>query len=88
MDINEKLDELFLLLDNEESIKKIKEIKGKITDTEIELINNYRNNPTISNKEKLYQNEVINEYLVTENNINFLIMEINSKFKRRKKCEW
>ena len=85
MDINKKLDELFSLLDNDENIKKIKELKTKITDNEIKLIKEYRDNPTILNKKKLYDNEIINEYLIRESNINLLIMEINNKFKRRGK---
>lgn len=86
MNIDKKLNELFSLLDNDENIKKIKELKNNITDTEINLIKEYRNNPTVINKKKLYDNEIINEYLILESNINYLIMEINSKFKRRKNC--
>lgn len=86
MNINEKLNELFYLLDNEENIKKISKLKEKITDTELELVKEYRNNPTIDNKKKLYENKIINEYLTCESNINYLIMEINSKFKRRNNC--
>ena len=87
MNIEKKLDELFSLLDNNENVKKIKELKTKITDKEIALINEFRNNPTIENKKLLYENKVINEYLICESNINYLIIEMNSKFKRRKKCE-
>ena len=83
---NKLLDELFVLLDKDDNIKKIKKLKTKITDKEINLINEYRNNPTINNKKKLYENKIINEYLTCESNINYLIMEINSKFKRRKSC--
>ncbi len=85
--INEKLDELFNLLENDSNIKKIKELKSKITDNEISLINDYRNNPSVSNKKKLYDNQIINEYLICESNINYLIMAINNKFKRRHSCE-
>ena len=87
MDINKKLNELFELLDNLECTKKLKELKTKMTDKEIELIREYRNNPTVSNKKKLYDNKLINEYLTCESDINYLIIGINSKFKRRKSCE-
>ena len=87
MNINKKLDELFLLLDNNKDIKKVLELKEKISLNELNLINEYRNNPTINNKKKLYSNKIINDYLVCESNINYLIMEINNKFKRRKICE-
>ena len=87
MYINEKLNELFDLLDNNKDIKKINALKNKITDVELKLINDYRNNPNIENKTKLYDNPLIKEYLICENNINYLIMEINKKFKRRKLCQ-
>ena len=85
MNIDKKLDELFNLLDKDQNIKNIKKIKNNITDKEIKLINNYRDNPTIDNKKKLYENKIINEYLTCESNINYLIMSINNKFKRRDK---
>ena len=86
MNIDKKLDELFLLLDNDVDIKRVLELKKKISHNELELINNFRNNPTLDNKKKLYDNSIINEYLKCESNINYLIMEINNKFKRRKYC--
>lgn len=86
MNINEKLDELFILLEKNKNIKAIKELKSKITDKEINLIKEYRNNPTIENKKKLYENKIIDEYLKCETNINYLIMEINNKFKRSNVC--
>lgn len=87
MDINTKLNELFDLLDQNEDIKKVDLLKRKITTKEIELMNNYRNNPNIENKKKLYNNKIINDYLTHESNINYLIMQINNKFKRSKCCE-
>ena len=87
MNINKKLDELFILLVNDSNIKKIDKINRSITDKELSLINNYRNNPTIENKKKLYENKVINEYLTCESNINYLIMAMNNKLKRSKNCE-
>lgn len=82
MNIDKKLAELFNLLDNHEDIKKIGELKKKITDQELSLVMEYRNNPTVSNKKKLYDSEVINDYLICESNVNYLIMAINNKFKR------
>ena len=86
MNIDQKLDELFILLDSDENIKRLKKLKSKISDKEIKLIASYRDNPTIENKKKLYENKIINEYLTCESNLNYLIMSINSKFKRRKSC--
>lgn len=87
MNIDKKMDELIKLLDSDENIKRIKELKTKIGDEEIKLINNYRDNPTVQNKLKLYDNKVIDEYLKCETKLNYLIMEINSKFKRSNACE-
>ncbi len=87
MIINEKLNELFDLLDNNSDIKKINKLKNRITDVELKLIDNYRNNPSLEKKKKLYDNNVIKDYLICENNINYLIMEINKRFKRRKVCQ-
>ena len=86
MNIDKKLNELFDLLDENKYIKKITKLKTKITSKETTLINNYRDNPTITNKKKLYENKIINEYLTCESNINYLILEINNKFKRSKSC--
>lgn len=87
MYMEEKLEELFKLFDKNQDIQNIDLLKNKITDTEKELIINYRNNPTIDNKKKLYDNEIIKEYLISENNLNYLIMEINKKLKRSKVCQ-
>ena len=87
INIDKKLNELFKLLDYNPDIKKIGELKSMITDKEISLINEYRNNPSVTNKKKLYDNEIINEYLICENRINYLILEINSKLKRSCSCE-
>ncbi len=83
MNIDKKLNELLCLLEKNEDIKKMTKLKKQITNDELELINNYRNNPTIDNKKKLYDNKLINDYLICESNINYLIMKINNKFKRR-----
>ena len=87
MNIDKEMQELFELLDSNDDIKETKKLKDKISDKEINLINNYRNNPTIENKKKLYENKIIDEYLKRESNINYLIMEINNKFKRSKRCQ-
>lgn len=87
MKIDDKLEELFQLLDELEDIKKMKNLKNKISDKELKLIENYRYNKTLENKKKLYDNKIINDYLISESNINYLIMQINQKFRRSKSCE-
>ena len=85
--MEEKLEELLNLFNNNKDIQTISLLKNKITDKEKNLIMEYRLNPNIENKKKLYENEIIKEYLICENNLNYLIMEINKKFKRRKICQ-
>ena len=87
MDIDRLLDELFILLDNDSNIKKIDKLKKRITTKELKLIEEFRSNPTVENKKELYNNKIINDYLICESNLNYLIMEINRKFKRRHSCE-
>lgn len=80
MEINKLLNELIVLLDNHEDIKKMEQIKKKINNDTLDLINEYRLYPSIINKKKLYSDEVFLEYVKCESNINYLIMSINNKF--------
>lgn len=82
-----KINELLDLLDKNEDIIYLESIKNNIPKEVIELINNYRNNPTVENKTKLYDNSFYKEYILHECNLNYLLMEINKKFKRSKNCE-
>ena len=87
-ELNKKLDELYSLLDNLECIKNIERIKKDIPNELIMMINEYRTCPTVENKKKLYQNETFLEYIKNETELNYLIMEINQKFKRKRgQCE-
>ncbi len=87
MNINEKLNELFDLLDKHEDIQKVQKLKKCITDKELALIKEYRDNPTVLKKKELYDNEIIDSYLKSETSVNYLIMEMNKRFKRSKSCE-
>lgn len=89
MKLDKLLDELIVLLENNDYIKQMSLIKKKIDKETLDLINNYRINPSVINKKKLYNNEVFREYIECETNINYLIMNINNKFKliRGKCCE-
>ena len=88
LELQMKLNELYNLLDNLDCIKNIERIKKNIPDDLIKLINNFRDNPTIENKIKLYKNEIFLEYIKNETELNYLIMEINNKFKvKRGNCE-
>lgn len=86
--LREKLNELFFLLDELDCIKNIESIKKDIPNDLVLLINEYRLNPTSSNKMKLYNNSVFLKYIENETELNYLIMEINNKFKRKRgHCE-
>lgn len=89
MELDKLLNELIMLLDNNPNIKKMDEIKKNINKETLDLINEYRMNPSVNNKKKLYQDKVFLEYIECESNINYLIMAINQKFKlsRGKSCE-
>jgi len=89
MELDKLLDELIEVLDNNSNIKKMNEIKKNINKETLDLINEYRMNPSVSNKKKLYHDKVFLEYIECESNINYLIMTINQKFKlsRGKSCE-
>ena len=86
-EINQKLEELFSILDNDIEIRELLELKKNITSDDIKLIDNYRLEPTLQNKKKIYENEKLQKYLLLETEINYLIMEINQKFKRGNCCE-
>ena len=86
-ELYKKLDELFALLDHNEYLNNLNNLKNKIDDNTLKLITEYRNNSSITNKKRLYDNELIRNYLKNEVELNYLIMGINSKFKRRRdKC--
>ena len=88
LELQMKLNELYNLLDNLNCIKNLERIKNNIDSELIELIQEYRLNPTIENKKKLYQNDIFLEYIKNETELNYLIMNINNKFKRKSgNCE-
>lgn len=88
LELYKKMDELFNLLDELVAIKNISRIKKNISDDLLSLIKEYRLNPSIENKRNLYKNECFLQYIKSETELNYLIMEINNKFKRKRgHCE-
>ena len=82
MKYNDLLNELFDLLDENQDIKRIKTLKGK-------LINNpeLKNNLSVESKKKLYENQDYVKYLESENNIRLLVADIKKKFNfTNRKC--
>lgn len=82
-----KIDELIELLDQNDNIKEIENLKNKISSDTIKLIKEYQENPSIELKNKILADPNYKKYLECETDINYLIMNINKKFKRGHICE-
>lgn len=82
MKYNDLINELLDIIDKNEDIKIIKELKEKllVNSTFLGELENYKINKTIDNKKKLYNNTDYLNYLRSETNINILIQEIKNKF--------
>jgi len=93
MKYNDLINELMDLLDKNEDICKIKSLKRSLLN-DIDFmnqLNNYKLNPNIESKKKLFSNLDYKSYLESEENINFLILKIKDKFKifnSRKCIKW
>lgn len=80
----EKVDDLKKELDNTKEIKHIKELNNRIKDNKelISLIEKYNLTQDENIKKQIINNEFFKEYKISENEINYLILEINSKLKK------
>ena len=89
MKYNDLLNELFDLLDENQDIKRVKTLKGKLINN-LELQNNlslYKETRSVESKKKLYENQDYVKYLESENNIRLLIADIKKKFNfTNRKC--
>ena len=89
MKYNDLLNELFDLLDENQDIKRIKTLKGKLINN-LELQNNlslYKETRSVESKKKLYENQDYVKYLESENNIRLLVADIKKKFNfTNRKC--
>jgi len=79
----EKVNELKLELDNTKEIKELKSINNEIMkDKELlEDIKKYNETQDESIKERIINHKLFREYKHRENEVNFLILEINKKLK-------
>lgn len=85
--LNIELNELFDLLDSLKCINELEKIKNS-NDELIKLVNRYRNLPTIENKKELFRNNDYLNYLKNVSELNYLILEINNRFKKKRgNCE-
>ena len=80
----EKVENLKLELDNSKEVKHIKELNSKIKDNKelLYLIEKYNSTQNESIKEEIINNKFFREYKLSENEINYIILEINSKLKQ------
>ena len=80
----EKVENLKKELDNSQEVKHIKELNSKINDNKelISLIEKYNETQNERIKEQIINNEFFREYKLSENEINYIILEINSKLKQ------
>lgn len=97
MDINNKIEEIILLLENSREVKKYKQLKKEIMeDEEIkkELLKfkeekNIYSPSYVEAKKKIITNKKVKEFKKYENELYFLALDINRKLKKvntRKKC--
>lgn len=79
----EVVDNLKKSLDRHEKIIKIKELNKKIKNDKelISLIEKYKLVKDEKIKDKINNNDLFREYKLSENEVNFLILEINAKLK-------
>ena len=87
MKYNDLINELMDLLDKDEDIIKVKELKKELLNDSPFLcaLKNYKLEKNINNKKILFDNPKYLEYLNSTNNINMLILEIKKKFNFVKK---
>lgn len=89
----EKVEELKKELDNSKQVKELKSINKKIMQDEklLEDIKKYNETQSEEIKERIINNKLFREYKQKENEINFIILEINQKLKeinnRNKGCQ-
>ena len=79
----EVVDNLKKSLDRHEKIIKIKELNKKIKNDKelVSLIEKYKLVKDEKIKDKINKNDLFIEYKLSENEVNFLILEINAKLK-------
>ena len=78
-----KVDKLKNELDNSKEVKHIKELNSKLKDNKelIDKITKYNETQDERLKQEIINDSFFREYKLSENSINYLILEINSKLK-------
>ena len=84
MKYNDLINELFLLLDENQDIKKIKKLKKSLKeDKNLQtLLTDYKNSLNVKLKKRLFENLDYLEYLKCESNLNILVFDIKKRFSK------
>ncbi len=84
MKYNDLINELFLLLDENQDIKKIKKLKKSLKeDKNLQtLLTDYKNSLNVKLKKRLFENPDYLEYLKCESNLNILVFDIKKRFSK------
>jgi len=79
----EKVENLKKVLEQEESVQRIKMLNQKISnDSElVSLVKQYNETFDTELKEKIIKNDFFREYKVAETDLNIIILQINQKLK-------
>ncbi len=85
-ELNIKLDELLDLLDKNAYLNNMINYQKLVKDHTKSLIDEYHLYPNIKLKEEILKDTNYREYLNNENNFNYLIMEINKRFRSKHAC--
>lgn len=80
--VNE-MENLIKVIDNSESVKKIKCLNEKINQDKhlLELLQKYSYDKNEQTKKEIMENSLFQEYKINETEINLMIMAINQKLK-------
>ena len=80
----EKVENVKDSLDKTKVVKNIKELNKELNNNKelIELIEKYNDTKDEKIKEKIINNKFFREYKISENEINYIILEINSRLKK------
>ena len=83
-EIIDKVEKIKEELDNSKEVKHIKELNTKLIDNQelVSLIEKYNTTQDESIKKQIINNEFFKEYKISENELNYLILEINFKLKQ------
>ena len=84
--MNKLIDELITLISNNNDFQEMVKYQKRIDNHTKELIKEYHINKSIELKKEILKDHNYKEYLKYADNFNYLVMQINQKFKRSHVC--